>query len=78
MKQKVEKIIAAHFGLGKVNEDDDLVHDLGGDALDVIELVMELEEKFNITITDDEAEKIRTVEDVCNCVNHKVLSDDFI
>ena len=75
MKQKVEKIIAAHFGLGKVHEDDDLISDLNGDALDVIELVMELEEKFNITISDDEAEHLRTVYDVCKCVDQKLNSD---
>ena len=76
MKQQVEKLVAAHFGLGKVHEDDDLISDLGGDALDIIELVMELEEKFNIQISDDEAEHMRTVYDVCKCVDSKVLLGD--
>lgn len=75
MKQKVEKLVAEHFGLDKVHEDDDLISDLGGDALDVIELVMELEEKFNINISDDEAERLRTVQDVYNCVKSKELSN---
>lgn len=69
---KTLKIVAEHFGLGKVHEDDDLIHDLNGDALDVIELVMELEEKFNITISDDEAEHMRFVKDVYDCVSKKV------
>lgn len=72
MINDVEKIIAEHFGLGKVHEDDDLISDLGGDALDTIELVMELEEKFNIEISDDEAERIRTVQDAYNCVANKL------
>lgn len=72
MKQKIEKIVAEHFGLGKVHEDDDLIADLNGDALDIIELVMELEEKFNINISDDEAERIRTVSDVYDCVVSKL------
>ena len=72
MKQKVENLIAEHFGLGKVHEDDDLITDLGGDALDVIELVMLLEEKFNITINDDEAEHMRFVKDVYDCVASKL------
>ncbi len=76
MREKVAKLVAEHFGLGKVHEDDNLVHDLGGDALDIIELVMELEEKFNIIISDDEAEKIRTVEDVYKCVDSKLLLND--
>ena len=72
MKDKVEKLVAAHFGLGKVHEGDDLIRDLGGDALDVIELVMLLEEKFNITISDDEAEHMRFVKDVYDCVATKL------
>ena len=69
---KTLNIVAEHFGLGKVHEDDDLIHDLNGDALDVIELVMELEEKFNITISDDEAEHMRFAKDVYDCVSKKV------
>lgn len=72
MKTKVEKLIAEHFGLGKVHEDDDLISDLGGDALDIIELVMLIEEKFNISISDDEAEHMRFVKDVYDCVAKKV------
>lgn len=37
------------------------VNDLGADSLDTVELVMELEEEFNVTIPDEEAEKIQTV-----------------
>ena len=69
---KTLTLVAEHFGLGKVHEDDDLIHDLNGDALDVIELVMELEEKFNISIGDDEAERLRFVKDVCDIVTDKV------
>ena len=72
MINEVEKLIAEHFGLGKVHEDDHLRSDLGGDALDVIELVMELEEKFNIEITDDEADRMYTVQDVSKCVSSKL------
>lgn len=48
----------------EVKEDSKFVDDLGADSLDVVELVMALEEKFNIEIPDDEAEKIATVSDV--------------
>lgn len=72
MKEQVEKLVAEHFGLGKVDADDHLIGDLGGDALDIIELVMELEEKFNISISDNEAERIHTVQDVYNCVTNKL------
>ncbi len=47
----------------EVKEDSKFVEDLGADSLDVVELVMALEEKFDIEIPDEEAEKIATVKD---------------
>ena len=56
-----------------VNEDEvklesNFVEDLGADSLDVVELVMALEEKFEIEIPDSEAEKIATVKDVVDYI----------
>ena len=69
---KILDVVADHFGLDKVHEGDDLVRDLNADPLDVIELVMRLEEEFNITITDGEAESLVLVQDACACVNEKI------
>ena len=56
----------------EVKEDAKFVEDLGADSLDVVELVMALEEKFDIEIPDDEAEKIQTVKDVVEYIeSHK-------
>ncbi len=55
----------------EVKEDSKFVEDLGADSLDVVELVMALEEKFDIEIPDDEAEKIQTVQDVVNYIQSK-------
>ena len=55
----------------EVKEDSKFVEDLGADSLDVVKLVMALEEKFDIEIPDDEAEKIRTVKDVVNYIESK-------
>jgi len=55
----------------EVKEESKFVEDLGADSLDVVELVMALEEKFDIEIPDDEAEKILTVKDVLNYVESK-------
>jgi len=55
----------------EVKEDAKFVEDLGADSLDVVELVMALEEKFDIEIPDDEAEKIATVKDVVNYIESK-------
>ena len=61
-------LVADHFAVDNVNETDQLEADLGGDALDVIELVMLLEEKLGITISDDQADSIVTVLDIFNVV----------
>ena len=55
----------------EVKDDAKFVEDLGADSLDVVELVMALEEKFDIEIPDDEAEKIQTVADVVAYVESK-------
>ena len=55
----------------EVKEDAKFVEDLGADSLDVVELVMALEEKFDIEIPDDEAEKIQTVNDVVTYIESK-------
>ena len=47
----------------EVKEDSKFIEDLGADSLDVVELVMALEEKFDIEIPDEDAEKISTVGD---------------
>ncbi len=55
----------------EVKGDAKFVEDLGADSLDVVELVMALEEKFDIEIPDDEAEKIQTVNDVVTYIESK-------
>lgn len=55
----------------EVKDDAKFVEDLGADSLDVVELVMALEEKFDIEIPDDEAEKIATVADVVTYIESK-------
>jgi len=51
---------------GKVTKEASFIDDLGADSLDTVELIMSLEDKFDITIADDEAEKMKTVGDVLN------------
>ena len=72
MKQNIEasilKLVAEQFGLGKVHPKDRLIEDLQGDALDAIELVMRLEEQFNVQILDEKVDGIITVQDAIDCV----------
>jgi acyl carrier protein len=67
---KVKQIISEQLG---VDEDEvtttaSFVDDLGADSLDQVELVMALEEKFEIEIPDDDAEKLRTVQDAIDYI----------
>jgi acyl carrier protein len=54
----------------EVKEDSRFVEDLGADSLDVVELVMALEEKFDIEIPDEDAEKIKTVSDAIKYIEN--------
>jgi acyl carrier protein len=63
VQERVIDIVAEQLGVDKekVTPDTSFVNDLGADSLDTVELVMELEEEFDINIPDEEAEKIQTV-----------------
>lgn len=47
------------------------IDDLGADSLDLVELIMEMEEKFGVEIADEELEKIRTIQDVVDFIQKK-------
>jgi acyl carrier protein len=63
VEERVIEIVADQLGVSKdqITRDTHFVNDLGADSLDTVELVMELEEEFDINIPDDAAEKIQTV-----------------
>lgn len=68
--ERVKKIIAEQLSvdIDKITPDAKFVDDLGADSLDTVELVMALEEEFEIDIPDEEAEKIVTFQDVLNYI----------
>lgn len=61
--ERVTDIVSEQLGVDKdkISTDTSFVNDLGADSLDTVELVMELEEEFDVNIPDDAAEKIQTV-----------------
>ena len=63
VEQRVIEIVCEHLAVSKetVTRSTSFVEDIGADSLDIVELVMELEEEFDIQIPDDQAEKIKTV-----------------
>lgn len=60
------------FKLSDVKEDSKLDDDLGADSLDAVEIVMVIEEKYNIDLDDEEVEGIRTVADIVNLVEENI------
>ena len=72
ISNKVRKIVADHLGIEeiKVTEESSFIDDLGADSLDTVELVMSLEEEFDIEISDDEAENILTVQAAVDHINN--------
>ncbi|AEH48619.1 MULTISPECIES: acyl carrier protein [Bacillaceae] len=68
--ERVTKIIVDRLGVeeSQVTLDASFKDDLGADSLDIVELVMELEDEFNMEISDEEAEKIVTVGDAVNYI----------
>ena len=65
VEEKVKQIIVEQLGVdeAEVTPNASFVDDLGADSLDTVELVMAFEEAFDIEIPDEDAEKIRTVQD---------------
>ena len=73
VEDKVIGIVSEQLGVPKeeVNRESSFVDDLKADSLDVVELVMEFEDEFEITIPDDDYEKIRTVGDAVDYIEQK-------
>lgn len=69
--ERVTKIIVDRLGVeeAEVKLEASFKEDLGADSLDVVELVMELEDEFDMEISDEDAEKITTVGDAVNYIN---------
>ena len=63
MEAKVKKIVAEQLNVdeSEITMDSSFIDDLGADSLDTVELVMALEEEFGVEISDEDADKIRTV-----------------
>jgi len=70
VEDKVKDIIVDQLGVdeNQVTLEASFVDDLGADSLDTVELVMALEEEFDIEIPDEEAEKIATVQDATSYI----------
>lgn len=74
VEAQIKEAIVEKLGVeeSKVTENASFINDLGADSLDTVELIMELENRFNIQIPDEDQEKIQTVGDAITYVKSKV------
>ncbi len=78
LEERVKKIITEQLAVdaAEVTPQAQFVQDLGADSLDTVELVMALEEEFDIEIPDEDAEKIKTVGEAVNYIKDKAGKKD--
>ena len=71
--EKIRELIVEQFGVDedRVSMETSFTDDLNADSLDVVELIMSIEEEFNLEIDDSEVENIHTVGDVVNYISEK-------
>lgn len=71
--ERVKAIIVEQLGVGaeEVTPEASFIEDLGADSLDIVELIMALEEEYDIEIPDEDAEKIQTVKDVTSYIEER-------
>lgn len=74
LEERVKNLVISQLGVDteKVTIDSSFIDDLGADSLDTVELVMAFEEEFDMEISDDDAQKLRTVGDVVTYLRDKV------
>ena len=74
VEERVIKIVCDQMGTtsDKVTKETSFINDLGADSLDTVELVMEFEDEFEISIPDEDAEKIQTVGAAVSYIDEKL------
>ena len=74
MEERVTEIIMEQLGVSReeIRPEASFIDDLGADSLDIVELVMAIEEEFDIEIPDEDAEKIQTIRDATDYLRGQV------
>jgi acyl carrier protein len=74
IEERVIEIVCENLGVNKeqVTRSTSFIEDVGADSLDIVELVMELEEEFDIQIPDEQAEKIKTVGEAIDYIDREL------
>jgi len=74
VESRLKNLIVEQLGIGEneIHATSAFIEDLGADSLDIVELVMRIEEEFNIEIPDDDAASIKSVKDAIDYINGKL------
>lgn len=74
MIEKIIELLAKQFRIdpSTIEENTNIVEDLGADSLEIVDMLMALEENFGITVSDEEALTLKTVKDVANFIERKI------
>ena len=71
--EKVVTLLSEQLGVDKVKitAGSDVVKDLGADSIDVVQLLMAMEDEFGVTVTEDDASNLKTVEDIVSLIDNR-------
>lgn len=71
--EQIKKLISEHIGkdVSEINDDSNIIEDLGADSLDIVQMLITMESEFNITFDEDEVGELRTVKDIAKFVEKK-------
>lgn len=71
---KVKKLLAEQLNVNieKISATSKVIEDLGADSLDVVEMLMTLEDEFNVTVSDEESVSLKTVGDIVKLIDSKL------
>lgn len=74
LEQQIKELVSKQLSvpLNKVQNQSTLMGDLDGDSLDTVELILAIEDEFNIEVQENDAEKISTVQDLIDYLNSKI------
>ncbi len=71
MIEKIKEVLAEQLGIHKeeISDDANILEDLGADSLDVIEMLMNLEDEYGVTIPDDKINQVKTVSEIAKLID---------
>jgi len=74
MLEKVKALLAKQLGVNAedITEDTSIIEDLGADSLDIVELLMTIEDKFNIIVPDEDVPQLKTVKAVAEYIEKRI------